>query len=661
MQTPQIVEIRQHGKVVAVAALAEDRGRVRAVDAGGHECSFPPARVLCATGVVVASDEPAGAAVEVEQYERRQSRVVRSLDVEALWSGARDIGRTASLEQLAVIGDVSQDGEGAAAVLRAVVADGLRFRVRARDVQIFTVEEVDAALQARRDARRQLEVWQSTVQWLRGEAAGPPTDADTLIVALRTFAAQPEQPPARDPSAILLREAGIDPTPAAAFQRLVQLGVMQHDENLLLIRHGLDRDFSGAVLEAAAAASTARVRGATRRDLRDWPTFSVDEHGTTEVDDALSVRALPGGGARVGIHLADPGAFFDSGSLVDRAGRDRQTTLYLPERKRLMVPAVLSEATASLLQGHDRPAFSVIVELDAAGHQTGVEIVQSLIRVDRAIRYDIADDEIDRGGELGLLADLADRSRERRIAAGAVETGYLAVNPVVREDGTVDLARSSGTGRSRRMVAEFMVQANREVARYCRRHELAVPYRRQELREPIPEGLDLTDRFAIFLATRCLGKAWTDVHPGRHQGLALDEYVQVTSPLRRYLDLVTQRQVVAHIDGEPPPLDEPSILELIRVAQPVLSRARMVSAGSRAYWLLRWLQQNVGAVVDAVVLKIQRRQVRIELLSLTYRLPWRPPRPVRPGERLRLRVDAADPRAGQVSLSLVELVPEEDP
>ena len=653
MQTPQIVEIRQHGQVLAVAVLAEEQGRVHAVDAGGRKYSFPPARILCATGVVPPSDDPAAAAVEVQRYEQRQSQVVGSIDVEALWSSALDIGQAASLEQLATIGAVPRDGAGEAAVLRAVVADGLRFRVRASDVQIFTPEEVDAALQARREARRQRELRRSTRRWLRDGTDGPPQGSEPLVAALRSFAAQPDQPPARDPSAVLLQEAGIERTPAVAFQRLVQLGVMQPDENLLLIRHGLDTGFPDVVQVAAMAARDGVPRH-DRRDLRDWPTVSIDEAGTTEVDDALSVQPLPGGGARVGIHLADPGAFFEFGSAVDREGRSRQTTLYLPDRKRLMVPAVLSEQSASLLQGVERPALSVIVELDGTGRQTDVEIVRSVIEVDRALGYDMADREISRNVEFGLLADLADRSRERRIAAGAVETGSLTVAPVVGVDGAVELSRFTDVGRSRKMVAEYMVRANREVARYCRRHQVPVPYRRQELRESIPEGLDLADRYAIFVVTGCLGKAWTDVRAGRHQGLALDEYVQVTSPLRRYLDLVTQRQVAAHIAGHPPPLDEASLVELIREAQPALSRARLVAAGSRDYWLLRWLQRNVGSVLKAVVLKKQRRKVRIELVSLTYRLTWAPPRDVQAGERLQLRVDAADPRAGQVALTLVE-------
>jgi len=654
MQIPQIVEIRQHGTVVAVAALTEDEGRIRAVDATGRPYAIPAARIVCETGLVPTSAEADAAAAEVAQYEKRQQSAGRAIDVRALWERASAAGSTTTLRQLAALVVPDPGGEEVAAVLRAIVADGLRFRVLASEVEVLAAEQVEAAKRARQEARRRAEVRQATVLWLRGEVPDAPLGSEEFVDALRVYAAQPDQPPARDPSAVLMRDAGLQNTPATAFETLVRLGVFQPDENLLLIRHGFATGFPDVVLETAESAARSGPSPATRRDLRDWPTVSIDEQATTEVDDALSVESLPGGGARVGIHLADPGAFFDLESAVDREGRARQTTLYLPDRKRLMLPAVLSERAASLGPGRARPAFSVVVELDADGCQTGVEITRSQIRVDRAVTYDQADREIERGGDLALLADLADASRRRRIAAGAVETDAATATPVVGEDGRVELVRSSDDSRSRKLVAEFMVRANRVVARYCRRHDVPAPFRRQELRKPIPEGLDLTDRYAVFQATRCLGKAWADVRPGRHHGLAVDEYVQVTSPLRRYLDLVTQRQVIAHREGVAPPLDASAILALVREAQPILSRARLVSAGSRDYWMLRWLEGRVGGVLEAVVLKTQRRRVRVELVGTTHRLAWRPPRPVREGERLQVRVDAVDPRAGRLGLTLVD-------
>jgi len=654
MQLPQIVEIRRHGTVVAVVALDEDRGRIRAVDAGGRECSFPAPRVLCETGVVPASADPAAAAQEAARYERQQVIAADGIDVGELWARAHPTLQTASLQQLAALTTPEPSGVDAAAVLRAIVADGRRFRVRASDVEVLGAAQVEAAEQRRLQEIRRAEVRGATVRWLRGEADSAPAEAEDLVDALRRYAAQPDQPPARDPAAVLLREAGLEATPAEACRVLQRRGIFEPDENLLLIRHGLDSDFPPEVLQAAERFAASGPEPSSRRDLRDWPTVSIDEEGTTEVDDALSIRPLDGGGARVGIHLADPGAFFAPGSAVDREARARQTTLYLPDRKRLMLPASLSEGAASLTSGLERPALTVLVEFDADGRQTGAEIFRSLVVVDRAVGYAEADREIERGGELSLLAELAERSRRRRIAAGAVETESESFTPVVGPDGAVELRRSSDASGARKTVAEFMVRANRIVARYCRDHRIPVPYRRQELREPLPEGLDLSDPHGVFLATRCLGKAWADLRPGRHHGLALDPYVQVTSPLRRYLDLVSQRQLTAHLASQAPPLDEEGIVEQIREARPVLSKAQRVSAGSRDYWLLRWLQGRVGRVVEAVVQKKQRRGVRLELIESKYRVTWRPPRHVRAGERLMLRVEAVDPLAGKVELALAE-------
>ncbi len=651
LKLPQIVEIRQHGKVLAVAALEDKGGRIRAVGAGGRPTSFPAQRVLCATGVAVPSEE--GAAAAVEEYERGQERRLGDMDTATLWELASEAWRTATLAQLAsLLGGAGADGETQGLVLRAIVADRRHFKIRADDVLIHTREEVEAAIGREEEARRRQLLRDETIAWLRGDRDARPAGADSLVDAVRDLAAAPNQPPAKHAGTTLMRDAGLKDTPASAFRVLAARGVFEPDVNLLRIRYGMDRPFSGSVCAEADQLAGAGFSLDDRVDLRALALTAIDDPGTTEIDDALSLEARDDGW-RVGVHLAEPGAVVPGTSGVDREAARRQTTLYLPRGKRLMLPPVLSEGAASLLPGADRPALSVIIDLGADGSWRGAQVVRSVVRVGRTLSYDEVDASLDTDGELGTLVALAEALKRQRIAGGALDTRLPEVNPSVRDDGVVDLWVVHATSRARAMVAEWMVRANGEAARLLWDARLPAVYRCQELKRPLPTQYDPEDRLSVYRATRCLAQTLLDAVPRRHAGLGLDAYVQITSPLRRYMDLVTQRQLSAHLAGEEPPLDAEAMAAAVSRAQPVLSHAQIVRGGTRQYWLTRWLEQHAGTELDAVVLDTAGRRVRVEIEALSWRRLIRPSRPLEPGQRIRFRAGAANARAEQVELELL--------
>ncbi len=649
---PQIVEIRQHGDVIAVAALEEQGGRLRGVDVAGRWTRFPAARVLCFTGVAVPGAEPERAVEALRAYVEEQERRRAGIDLETLWELARDEAATASLEGLTELLFPGGDGRDRAAVLRAVVGDGLRFRVRADDIEVRSAERVAALRHERDEARRREELRAQVVRWLQGGRPEPPAGADRWIEHLRQLAAAQAQPPARDPGVALLRDARMRATPAAAFRVLRQRGVFGEHENLHLIRHGLGRPFPRAVLDEARELAAAPLGAAPRRDLRTLRAVSIDDEETTEVDDALTLQRREDGGVRVGVHLAEPGARIPPGSRVDREAARRQTTLYLPDGKHLMLPPELAEQACSLAPEEERPALTVWLDYDAAGRETGFEVETTLIRVSEAVPYDVADARLEAGSDpmLASLARLAGALRRSRIDDGALETAVVEVHPVVGLDGEVMLQEFHPDTPSRKLVAEWMVRANHAAARLAWERGVPMPYRYQELRAPFPAGLDLTDRYDVYRATRCLAQTRMDLTPRRHHGLGLDAYVQITSPLRRYLDLVAQRQLAAAARGAPPPLDAEALEAAMRAATQGISRAQITSAATREYWMIRWLEGQLDEEFDAVVLEEQGDRVRIELLDLGLRLPWKPLQTQRVGERIRLRLVDADARAGHVRL-----------
>jgi len=652
---PQIVEIRQHGVVTAVAALREDRDRYASVDATGRALVLHPARIVCWTGVP-APTEPDEVSAALRRYETSQAAAVADVDVQTLWELAGGEGDATTLQALASLLEPAADGATAARVLRALVADGVRFKVRSDDVLVLSAAQIETNRRAREEARRLAALRAAVIGWLQTGEGAPPEGGGFLLDGVRGLAAAPEQPPARDAGVALLKEAGLDASPHGAFELLVQRGVFGPHENLLRIRYGMDRLFSRSVLADAAARADGGWSSDGRLDLRDLRVISIDDEGTTEVDDALSVQRRPGGGVRGGGHRAEPGALIPAGCPGDREAARRCTTLYLAEGRRLMMPPAVAEGAASLRVGADRPALSVQIELDADGALVHSEVHRSVVRVTEAIPYGEVDRRLDADEDLAALSAAAEQLRAGRIESGAVETELTEVSPRVVHGDEVRLRVLAPGSPARRMVAEWMVRANQAAARACWQARVPTLYRHQELApgaaSPAELLTDRTDLFAAFRATRGLGHTLLDRVPRRHHGLGLDEYVQITSPLRRYMDLVLQRQLSAHLAGEAPPLDDDGLAEVAREVQPVLSRSRIVSAGSRDYWLCRWLQLHPDEVLDAVVLERQGRRVRVVIESLAWRLPLRPDRRLEEGERIRVVAERADPRAGRPRLKL---------
>ncbi len=651
---PQIAEIRQHGQVAAIALLGQDGGRFTAVSGRGKALKLPPQRVLCFTGIPIDADSQRAVA-ELEAYERQAAAQVAAVELEPLWQEVNARWTSVDPLELARVHFPDAGAREAALMMRVAAADGLWFKLGAGVIDIRTPQQVEEMVAARRAAQRAEKLRAGMVAWLTGESDEIPEGGEAMLEELRQFAAIKGQPSAREPGAALMKAAGYESTPGAAFARLVERGIFDEHQNLLRISQGLDGEFPADVLEEAAHTARAGFERAGRRDLTGRSIVSIDDEGTTEVDDALCLEELAGGGWRVGVHLAEPGAFITPGGLVDREAASRQTTLYLPEGRRTMLPSVLAEDAASLQIGQPRPALTVFLELAQDGEVTGREIVRSVVQVSRAVSYLDADGAIADGREpeLAVLCRLAEALTRRRLAAGALETLLPDVQPRLNTTGRPEMHVTAPDSASRRMVAEWMVQANHAAALRAVELKLPMPYRNQYLSFPLPEGLDPTDRFQVYRATRCLGKTRVDVAPERHHGLALDCYTQITSPLRRYLDLLAQRQLLAGIDGHGV-LGARKLERLLGDAQAIVSRARMVSQGTREYWQLVWLGERIGEELDGLVMRRQRRRVRLFLPAVGMMVGFKPVRELEAGETIRVHVVGVDARAGKLKLEEVK-------
>jgi exoribonuclease II len=220
---------------------------------------------------------------------------------------------------------------------------------------------------------------------------------------------------------------------------------------------------------------------------------------------------------------------------------------------------------------------------------------------------------------------------------------------------------------SRTLVAEMMILAGEVAGRYGEAHNLALPFRGQAQPELPSEGelLQLPPGPVRDCAIRrCMPRSEVSITPFRHASLGLDTYTQVTSPIRRYTDLLAHFQIKAHLRGEPLPFSTTTTQELIQTISSTAYEATLVERHTNRYWGLEFLRRHSDDVWQALMLRWLREHENLGLVlleELGLEMAMRFNRPIEVGDRLHIRVAYADPRQdiiqfAEVSPSTVQAV-----
>lgn len=361
---------------------------------------------------------------------------------------------------------------------------------------------------------------------------------------------------------------------------------------------------------AVATADLPELPDEPRLDLTGLAAYAIDDEGNLDPDDALSLD-----GNRLWVHIADAAALVPPGSPADREARERGATLYLPET---IVPMLPAEAVPRLGLGLSEvtPALSFGLTLDADGVVTDVEIAPSRVRVQR-LSYEEVELRLDEE-PFRTLHELAQRHRTRRRANRAVFIDLPEVKMQVA-DGQVAI-KPLPRSRSRMLVTEAMLMAGEAAARFALEHGLPFPFTTQDVAvgdaDREPAGLA-----AMYALRRSLRPRQYSGQPGPHGGLGLDVYAQVTSPLRRYLDLVAHQQLRAFLRGGDP-LEAQAIVERVGAAEVAARGIRRAERLSREHWTVVYLQQHPGWQGEGVLVekRMPRGVVLIPELALEARV-----------------------------------------
>ncbi|MDR0526144.1 MAG: RNB domain-containing ribonuclease [Spirochaetaceae bacterium] len=494
-------------------------------------------------------------------------------DVKAAWELLE--GSVVDLKELAALVYDAYTPRTAWATYR-LLKDGLYFSGEQDAIQSRSSAEVAQGEQKRQERRQEQEEREAFLERLKTQTLRLPEDGRFLqdVEALAY---------GRTEKSRTLKEAGKSETPQEAHRLLLNTGFWTYHINPHPARFGLA--VSSGKIPVPPAPEEERL------DLTRLGAFAIDNAWSGDPDDAISAE-----GDCIWVHVADPAASVTPGSPADVDARGRGATLYLPEGASRMLPdEVLPLFALGLSETSPALSFKMRLHEDCTIKET--EIVRSWVKVTR-LTYEEADLQLDLIPELKQLCSFAERNLKRRLHGGAIAIELPEIH-IFRADGQVKVEPVRAY-RSTSVVRECMLLAGEGAGLWALQRRLPFPYIAQEAGE-LPQ--DVLKGFAgSYQLRRCMRPRTLSAKPGIHWGLGLDAYTQVTSPLRRYTDLLAHQQIRAFLRGESP-LGEEEVLLRLGAGEAAASGVSQAERASRDHWLAAYLSDKKGSQWQGVALE----------------------------------------------------------
>lgn len=436
-----------------------------------------------------------------------------------------------------------------------------------------TEEQIEGLKQKQYEKEHEQEIHDAFIKRLKERKLNLPDDARFMGEVENVALCKAEK------SKIMV-EAGITQTPEKAHKLLIDAGIWDITKNPYPTRNGLSMVSAKEGLGTPPEEERLKV---------DHIAYAIDNAWSADPDDAVAFD-----GKYLWVHIADPACFVGPDSSIDKVARNKGTTLYLPEGAvRMLAEESLADYALGLQEESNALSFRILLTPENTVEEC--QVFKTKVNVKR-LTYEEATKQKD-SPELKPLFEIAAKNIERRKRSGATNIDlpeiHMSVESETKKVSIAPLVRYEADA----MVCEMMLLAGEGAAYFAFKNNIPFPYISQEA-PSIPENI-LPGLAGQFQLLKCMHKRSVGITPGMHSGLGLALYSQVTSPLRRYSDLVAHQQLRAFIDGKKL-IDKDSMLERISQGDAASIAARKASRQSDTHWKLIYLLQNPEWTGEAV-------------------------------------------------------------
>ena len=423
-------------------------------------------------------------------------------------------------------------------------------------------------------------------------------------------------------------------------------GELNVEMNSILAEFGFPSRFPKRVLNEVELIKEPNyaIESKKRKDFRAKTTFTIDPHDAKDFDDAISIAFLASGNMEIGVHIADVGHYVKPESFLDKEALLRGNSVYLVDRVIPMLPERLSNELCSLRPHEDKLTFSAVFELDPNCKVLSSWFGKTIIHSDHRFTYEDAQEIIEGGDgpfkkEITQINKLAQQCRKHRLSNGALNVKSNEVRFRLDEEGEPIETVLKISKEAHQLIEEFMLLANREVAKKLakpeknikkginvfRIHDNPSEEKLNDLKlfltsmgyeivrkknKPITYSLnnimkDAEKRGELDLISpmiiRAMSKAVYSTDNVGHYGLAFDYYTHFTSPIRRYADLVVHRSLIDFLDGQKICTDSKHLNHICNHISKMEKQAVDAERASIKYMQVKFLSKFIGDAFEGTI------------------------------------------------------------
>ena len=625
----------------------QEHDRLHLVDPRGRNVSVNGDRVVIVHRATSEAEFPGLAKQIVDQALKRQSEV----DVELLWQSLGGKETPLQPDELAGLFFSDNSPEASSAVFRALFQDTLFFKRKGIQFVPKSEQQVETELVRRKREREHEEVRRHATavisELVRKKNTTIGSDATPILDRVQNWLRFKN---GDEVGGILEEIAGTTRARDAAFDILVKAGRISSSTDRFLVIAGVDERFSPAVQESVDRL-TMVAHESTRTDYRDVPAFTIDDEDTREVDDALTVFN----------RMVKP-------SLECNRGRFRLRQQRRPSGRRggeAVVHDLLTRFDGAYVS---RTAVNGSCQPERGDGSPGVHCRDPIRQHRASSRLPHRALDLARNGKivirrsrppdhewrrrLGLLYSIAVNLLRDRAERGAITFRRPELKIRVYGD-DIRIRRLDPNSPSRTVVSEMMVMANGLSADFAALNSLPVIFRTQEPREALSiEAAPVAEAIAFERLRKTFKRSRLSLTPGAHSGLGLTAYTQISSPIRRYADLVTQRQFTSMIAGNPIPHGREELLQILASAEAAEVEIRQLEERSTQYWLLQYLARQ--KLTDAMPAIVMDAKGNVELEEYYVRAKVSGEIKAPPGSRTHVKIESIDPAKGDIRFAIAD-------
>ncbi len=620
MESGNIIEYIDQRKIVVGVVLEIKKQRFRLLSENDKEINIGQSRIIHTSKSKINTNSGRDSIIRKLKEKAAVRRALKEkINIEELWDLLKDETewiKIVEMSEYCFSEKVTSDHESA--IIRAFFDNRIYFKFNNDEFLPNTEEKIESSLLQLENTKKREKLIEEGSNWLNrvSNETNPeiPKEMEDIVAILKSYYLYENLGKDSKEAKLILERAGIN-AGNQLFRLLVSLGVWDIDENLDILRNKVKKDFTKEVLENCDSISDKldSYDFSDRKDYTDIGCITIDGKSTQDFDDALSLQE-DGQNYILGVHIIDVSMYVTKRDSIDDDAFDRVSSIYMPDDKIPMLPPVLSENICSLKEGEIRPCISVMINISRLFEIIDYKIEATIIKVRDRLNYSDVDQMFEEGDKtIQTLHKIGRNFRETRLKRGALQINLPEINVFLSDKREITILKTDRESCGRALVAEIMIMANWMMGKFLRDNEVPAYFRSQaDPKSRLYQGED-ESLFLNCMQRKHLNRAMVSPEPGNHSGLGLDVYVTATSPIRKYFDLVTQRQIKSVL-GLNEPYTKREIKKSLYILQPVMGTVGKVQFMRKKYWMLKYLEQQRGSKEEAMILD-KRRDFYIVLLN----------------------------------------------